>query len=222
MSNNKTGKSHVGGVSSVSIDLGCSLSCLKPKKLLSAVFCPKAPRPHPRSASHNHNRRRHHHHRSNCSPFLSRSFSSSTSSRHNLAAATASATTATATASSSFSPPPQGSSSSDYTYYYNSLQYLLESEADRDSKPVKGFGKIDDEGVAVEKDSRDPYLDFRHSMLQMIIENEIYNREDLRELLGCFLQLNSPCYHGVIIRAFTEIWNGAYNVGSGFNSPNNS
>ncbi|KAI4378650.1 hypothetical protein MLD38_016101 [Melastoma candidum] len=207
MSNNKTGKRHVGGgSSSLSVDLGCSLSCLKPKKLLSAVFCPK-PRPRPSS-----------HHRSNCSPFLSRSFSSSTSSRYNLATTT---TTTTATASS-FSPPPPGSSSSDYTYYYNSLQYLLKSEADRDSKPVKGFGRIDDEGVAVEKDSRDPYLDFRHSMLQMIIENEIYNREDLRELLGCFLQLNSPCYHGVIVRAFTEIWNGVYSVGTGYDSPNNN
>ncbi|KHN08721.1 hypothetical protein glysoja_037043 [Glycine soja] len=67
-------------------------------------------------------------------------------------------------------------------------------------------------GVAVEKDSDDPYLDFRHSMLQMILENEIYSKEDLRELLNCFLQLNSPDHHGVIVRAFTEIWNGVFSV----------
>ncbi|KAI4370155.1 hypothetical protein MLD38_018531 [Melastoma candidum] len=191
----------------VSVDLGCSLSCLKPKKLLSAVFRPK-PRhcpPTPQSKSR--------HNRSNCSPFLSRSFSfsSATSYRQDLAA-----TATTISASSSFSPPSHPYSD----YNINSLQDLLESESDLDSKPVKGFGKIDGEGVAVEKDSHDPYLDFRHSMLQMIIENEIYAREDLRELLGCFLQLNSPCYHGVIVRAFTEIWNGVSSVGSRNPSPN--
>ena len=46
--------------------------------------------------------------------------------------------------------------------------------------------------VAVEKDSDDPYLDFRHSMLQMILEKQIYSKDDLRQLLDCFLQLNSP------------------------------
>lgn len=76
------------------------------------------------------------------------------------------------------------------------------------SKTVRGFGRARGEGVAVEKDSNDPYLDFRNSMLQMILENEIYSKEDLRELLSCFLQLNSPYHHGVIVRAFTEIWNG--------------
>ncbi|KAK7278707.1 hypothetical protein RJT34_23743 [Clitoria ternatea] len=75
---------------------------------------------------------------------------------------------------------------------------------------VRGFGRVGTEGVAVEKDSDDPYLDFRHSMLQMILENEIYSKDDLRELLHCFLQLNSPQHHGVIVRAFTEIWNGVF------------
>ncbi|KFK34498.1 hypothetical protein AALP_AA5G153400 [Arabis alpina] len=60
--------------------------------------------------------------------------------------------------------------------------------------------------VAVEKDSDDPYLDFRQSMLQMILENQIYSKDDLRELLQCFLSLNSHYHHGVIVRAFSEIW----------------
>lgn len=68
--------------------------------------------------------------------------------------------------------------------------------------------------MAVEKDSDDPYLDFRHSMLQMILENEIYSKDGLRELLNCFLQLNSPQHHGVIVRAFTDIWNGVFSVRS--------
>ncbi|KAF2321586.1 hypothetical protein GH714_000519 [Hevea brasiliensis] len=61
--------------------------------------------------------------------------------------------------------------------------------------------------VAVVKDSNDPYQDFRHSMLQMIFEKEIYSKDDLQELLNCFLELNSPYHHGLIIEAFTEIWN---------------
>ncbi|CAA0822525.1 Transcription repressor OFP6 [Striga hermonthica] len=71
------------------------------------------------------------------------------------------------------------------------------------SGDAPGFG-----GVAVEKDSDDPYLDFRRSMLQMILEREIYSRDELKELLDCFLRLNDPYYHGIIVRAFTEIWNG--------------
>ncbi|XP_039047559.1 transcription repressor OFP6-like [Hibiscus syriacus] len=80
---------------------------------------------------------------------------------------------------------------------------------------LRGFGRVGGESMAVEKDSDDPYLDFRHSMLQMILEKEIYSKDDLRELLNCFLQLNSPYYHGVIIRAFTEIWNVIFSVKNG-------
>ncbi|XP_023528440.1 transcription repressor OFP6-like [Cucurbita pepo subsp. pepo] len=75
-----------------------------------------------------------------------------------------------------------------------------------------GFWKIGSASVAVEKDSNVPYVDFRHSMLQMILENEIYSQEGLRELLSCFLHLNSPCNHGIIIRAFAEIWDGVFSA----------
>ncbi|RVW86670.1 Transcription repressor OFP6 [Vitis vinifera] len=64
------------------------------------------------------------------------------------------------------------------------------------------------ESIAVVKDSNDPYHDFRQSMLQMILEKQIFSKGDLQELLKCFLQLNSPCHHDVIIQAFMEIWNG--------------
>ncbi|KAJ0088760.1 hypothetical protein Patl1_32676 [Pistacia atlantica] len=49
-------------------------------------------------------------------------------------------------------------------------------------------------------------------MLQMILEKEIYSKDDLKELLNCFLQLNSPYHHEIIVRAFTEIWNGVFSV----------
>ncbi|OAY40789.1 transcription repressor OFP6 [Manihot esculenta] len=82
------------------------------------------------------------------------------------------------------------------------------------SKTVQGLGRVGGESLAVEKDSDDPYMDFRKSMLQMILEKEIYSKDDLRELLNCFLQLNSPYHHGIIVRAFTDIWDGVYSVKS--------
>ncbi|KAJ0960507.1 hypothetical protein J5N97_001634 [Dioscorea zingiberensis] len=65
--------------------------------------------------------------------------------------------------------------------------------------------KITGESVAVEKDSSEPYIDFRESMVQMIVQNEIYGWEDLRELLRRMLSLNSPQYHPVILRAFSDV-----------------
>lgn len=60
--------------------------------------------------------------------------------------------------------------------------------------------------MAVVKESADPLGDFRRSMLQMIVEKEIVDGEELRELLRRFLSLNSPCHHDLILRAFAEIW----------------
>ncbi|XXG73461.1 hypothetical protein AAC387_Pa07g2372 [Persea americana] len=77
------------------------------------------------------------------------------------------------------------------------------------STPVGTCRRIGD-SVAVVKDSDDPYLDFQHSILQMIVEKEIYGKEGLRELLQCFLSINSPSHHQVIVRAFSEIWNGVF------------
>lgn len=79
------------------------------------------------------------------------------------------------------------------------------------STPVSGFGRIG-ESVAVVKDSNDPYLDFQHSILQMIVEKEIYAKEDLNQLLHCLLSLNSPYHHDIIIRAFSEIWNAVFSA----------
>ncbi|KAK3025890.1 hypothetical protein RJ639_041687 [Escallonia herrerae] len=111
-------------------------------------------------------------------------------------------TTATATAFS-----PNTATPSDY---YSDMEPDIKS-----LRAVQGFGRIGGDSLAVEKDSDDPYLDFRHSMLQMILEKEIYSKDDLRELLNCFLQLNSPYHHGIIVRAFTEIWNGVFSIKSG-------
>ncbi|XP_002510365.2 transcription repressor OFP7 [Ricinus communis] len=62
------------------------------------------------------------------------------------------------------------------------------------------------ESVAVVKKSEDPYEDFKRSMLEMILEKQMFEEKDLEELLQCFLTLNSRQYHGVIVEAFSEIW----------------
>nr|GMD87975.1 transcription repressor OFP8-like [Ipomoea batatas] len=58
---------------------------------------------------------------------------------------------------------------------------------------------------AVVKRSSDPYGDFRASMLEMILEKQMFGAKDLEKLLECFLSLNSDHHHGVIIHVFTEI-----------------
>ncbi|KAK9271247.1 hypothetical protein L1049_026837 [Liquidambar formosana] len=62
------------------------------------------------------------------------------------------------------------------------------------------------ESFAVVKKSEDPYEDFKKSMLEMILEKQMFEAKDLEELLHCFLSLNSRHHHGVIVEAFSEIW----------------
>ncbi|KAF5750565.1 transcription repressor OFP6-like [Tripterygium wilfordii] len=162
-------------LSKVSVKLGCTSSCMRPK--LSNIFNPN-PKPKPKPPQTHHHHRINHHYSS-----------SSTSSSRNTTT-TLSPTTPT--------PPPRYYDNWDTTEKYTS------------PRSVGAFGRVGGENVAVEKDSDDPYLDFRRSMLQMIVENEIYSKQDLRELLNCFLQLNAPYHHGIIVEAFREIWNGVF------------
>ncbi|KAM0924339.1 hypothetical protein ACQ4PT_004967 [Festuca glaucescens] len=67
-----------------------------------------------------------------------------------------------------------------------------------------------DGSVAVVKQSEDPLGDFRRSMAQMIVEHGIVAGEELREMLRRFLNLNAPHHHGVILRAFAEIWDAVF------------
>ncbi|KAJ8762360.1 hypothetical protein K2173_007518 [Erythroxylum novogranatense] len=62
------------------------------------------------------------------------------------------------------------------------------------------------ESVAVVKKSENPYEDFKTSMLEMILEKQMYEVRDLEELLECFLCLNSKQYHEIIVDVFSEIW----------------
>ncbi|URE41059.1 DUF623 domain containing protein [Musa troglodytarum] len=51
---------------------------------------------------------------------------------------------------------------------------------------------------------------FRRSMLHMIVEKEIVDGAELRELLRRFLALNSQRHHRTILRAFAEIWDDVF------------
>lgn len=71
--------------------------------------------------------------------------------------------------------------------------------------PCAVEGKVR-ESFAVVKKSEDPYEDFKRSMTEMILEKQIFEVKDLEQLLQCFLSLNSRDHHGIIVQAFSEIW----------------
>ncbi|CAK9150737.1 unnamed protein product [Ilex paraguariensis] len=71
--------------------------------------------------------------------------------------------------------------------------------------PCTVDGKVK-ESFAIVKKSDDPYEDFKRSMMEMILEKQMFEKEDLEQLLQCFLSLNSRHHHGVIVEAFSEIW----------------
>ncbi|KAJ4845911.1 hypothetical protein Tsubulata_025757 [Turnera subulata] len=62
------------------------------------------------------------------------------------------------------------------------------------------------ESFAVVKSSVDPQKDFRDSMMEMIMENNIRSSKELEELLACYLSLNAREYHDLIVKAFEQIW----------------
>ncbi|XP_073128428.1 transcription repressor OFP7-like [Henckelia pumila] len=70
-------------------------------------------------------------------------------------------------------------------------------------------GKIK-ESFAIVKRSENPYEDFKNSMIDMIVEKQMFEHKDLEQLLQCFLSLNSRHYHGIIIQAFYEIWDAIF------------
>uniref|UniRef100_A0AAU8BXF4 Transcription repressor n=1 Tax=Physalis pubescens TaxID=300354 RepID=A0AAU8BXF4_9SOLA len=71
--------------------------------------------------------------------------------------------------------------------------------------PCSVDGKVK-ESFAIVKKSQDPYEDFKRSMLEMILEKQMFDKNELEQLLQCFLSLNGKHYHGVIVEAFSNIW----------------
>ncbi|MFS7931413.1 putative transcription factor OFP family [Helianthus anomalus] len=62
------------------------------------------------------------------------------------------------------------------------------------------------DSFAVLKRTFDPQQDFRESMIEMIMENGIRRREELEELLACYLTLNCDEYHDLIVKVFKDVW----------------
>ncbi|XP_024394521.1 uncharacterized protein [Physcomitrium patens] len=60
--------------------------------------------------------------------------------------------------------------------------------------------------AVVVESSYDPYNDFRESMIEMIVDQDIQETGDLEELLQCYLSLNEAEYHNVIVDVFTDVW----------------
>ncbi|KAH7440950.1 hypothetical protein KP509_03G017400 [Ceratopteris richardii] len=56
------------------------------------------------------------------------------------------------------------------------------------------------------KCSYDPGQDFKQSMLDMIYEKELNSSQDMVDLLQCYLTLNHPRYHDIIVKVFTDVW----------------
>ncbi|KAL2247050.1 UNVERIFIED_CONTAM: Transcription repressor OFP7 [Sesamum indicum] len=77
--------------------------------------------------------------------------------------------------------------------------------------PCTVDGKVK-ESFAIVKRSEDPYEDFKSSMMDMIVEKQMFEEKDLEQLLQCFLSLNSRHYHGIIVEAFSEIWEAIFTV----------
>ncbi|XP_062090772.1 transcription repressor OFP8 [Humulus lupulus] len=80
----------------------------------------------------------------------------------------------------------------------------LRRKASSDVGLVPLPGRVKD-SFAVVKKSSDPHHDFRTSMVEMIVEKQIFAANDLEQLLQCFLSLNSDHHHRVIVEVFTEI-----------------
>lgn len=65
-------------------------------------------------------------------------------------------------------------------------------------------------GMAVVKQSSNPYADFRSSMVEMVMERRVGSVGEMEELLGSYLSLNSPQHHPAILAAFEDVWEAVF------------
>ncbi|KAG4163750.1 hypothetical protein ERO13_D01G192700v2 [Gossypium hirsutum] len=73
-----------------------------------------------------------------------------------------------------------------------------EEEEEEDGLPFK-------ESVVLSMESRDPYVDFRESMEEMVEAQGLNDWEELEQLLCWYLKANGKCNHGFIIGAFIDL-----------------
>ncbi|KAJ6300259.1 hypothetical protein OIU76_021124 [Salix suchowensis] len=75
---------------------------------------------------------------------------------------------------------------------------LEEAREDDECFPFK-------ESLVSSMESRDPYLDFKKSMEEMVEAHGLTDWEALEELLCCYLKVNGKSNHGYIIGAFVDL-----------------
>ncbi|KAL0928892.1 hypothetical protein M5K25_000822 [Dendrobium thyrsiflorum] len=97
--------------------------------------------------------------------------------------------------------PKQGSRSPSAT---QQIKLRIKSPKLAQKRVVKRKGLT--ESFVVVKSSSDPKGDFRESMVDMIVENNLFSLKELEELLACYLLLNSSEYHDLIVEVFEKIW----------------
>ncbi|KAK4717266.1 hypothetical protein R3W88_015604 [Solanum pinnatisectum] len=61
------------------------------------------------------------------------------------------------------------------------------------------------ESVILAMESKDPYLDFKKSMKEMVESQGIKDWDNLQELLACYLKLNGEVNHGFVLGAFVDM-----------------
>lgn len=59
--------------------------------------------------------------------------------------------------------------------------------------------------VIIEMETKDPFLDFKDSMKEMVEAHGVENLDGLEDLLNCYLRINGKCNHGYIIGAFVDL-----------------
>ncbi|CAN1143854.1 Transcription repressor OFP13 [Linum perenne] len=59
--------------------------------------------------------------------------------------------------------------------------------------------------VAVAVDSRDPLVDFRNSMEEMVEALGLKDWESMEKLLNCYLKVNEEGNHGYVVGAFVDL-----------------
>nr|DAD23485.1 TPA_asm: hypothetical protein HUJ06_024948 [Nelumbo nucifera] len=59
--------------------------------------------------------------------------------------------------------------------------------------------------VAMDKYSEEPREDFRESMVEMIVRNQMEDPKELRCLLNCYMSMNSEEYRPVILEVFHQV-----------------
>lgn len=82
----------------------------------------------------------------------------------------------------------------------------MKSKKERESEEEGVESSTINNSFAVVKSSFNPRQDFRESMVEMIQEKGIRHREELQELLACYLTLNSDQHHDLIINVFQQVW----------------